>query len=107
ARAVRRTHPRTLVGLVPGQYDLAAHEQLTTAEEALAGEEGLRVVGVVAAPRGVHGVHLALAEPEPRRPRVQDVRRVVAGAPLAVLPEVDAWRERAARGDPLMPPASG
>ena len=53
------------IAVAGGQPDLAGQQQLAAAEHLLAGEDPLGVVGVVAAPRGVHRPDLAGREAEP------------------------------------------
>ncbi len=107
AVAVRAVEPRTGVALAGRQPDLAGQQELPAAEQARAGRDPFRVVDVVAAPRGVHGVHLAAGEPESGGAGVQHVGGVGPGAAAAVLPQVQARAEGRALRYPLLvvPPA--
>ncbi len=71
ADAERAVDPRAGVALAAVEPNLAGQQQLAAAEHALTGEDPLGGVDVVAAERGVDGVHVAPCEAEPRRSGVQ------------------------------------
>ncbi len=97
-RRVRRTRV---------EDDLAWQQQFAAPEHLLAAEEPLGVVHVVAAPRRVHRPHLSRSEVEPGHPGVQQISRIGAGAPSAVLAQVDADTEVGALRRTLTRPAAG
>ena len=103
----RAEHVRGVVGLAGGEDDLARVEQLTPADQALTLGRALGVVGVVAAPRGVHGPHLSGAEGEPGCPGHHDEGRVVARAAVAGVAPVRALHPRVALRRAFLAPASG
>ena len=107
ADAVAAVDPRRGVALAVGQDNLAGQQQLTAAQHLDAIEEPFGVVGVIAAPSGVHRPDLTLGEPEPRHTQMQQGGGLGARAAFASLAQVGTDRQFGALRHPLFAPPAG
>ena len=83
--SVGAVQPRGGVRLAFGELNFTGQQQFSAADDLFTGGQPLGVVGVVAAPSGVHAPDLAGGEGEPGRADVQDRCRIRSRAAFAAL----------------------